>query len=173
MIELRKILESITARRFEPDTTRAGRFKVPNNLVKEIGMDISPTPEAPSAPDPPGHLSPSASSSGTSPASDEAMTEKELADTVHAGWKRAAAVGLSDNEILAWGRAVDEGRVVQHSKWLTLVCSRTFSLDFKRAELSAGWARCRICTRRFLAAELAGNYVGCESPRARSVRCIA
>ena len=168
MVELQKILDSINARRFEPDTTRAGRFKVPNNLVKEIEVDTSPTSEAPSAPDPPGHLFPSASSSETFPASDEAMTEEELADAVDAGWKRAAAVGLADNEILAWGRAVDEGRVVQRSKWLTyhasdsnreglLVCSRTFSPDFKRAELSAGWARCQICTRRPLATELAGD----------------
>ena len=96
------------------------------------------------------------------------MTEEELADAVHAGWRRAAAVGLMDNEILAWGRAVDEGHVVQHSKWLTyhasdsnceglLVCSRTFSPDFKRAELSAEWARRQICTRRLLATELAGD----------------
>ena len=165
MIELRKIFDTINARRLEPNITRAGRL--PNNLVKEIEVDASPTSEAPSAPDPPGHLSASASSSGTSPASDEAMTEEELADAVHAGW-RAAAVGLSDNEILAWGRSVDEVRVVQHSKWLTyhasdsnreglLVCSRTFSPDFKRAELSAGWARCQTCTCRLLATELAGN----------------
>ena len=46
------------------------------------------------------------------------MTEEEFAHAVHAGWKRAAAVGPTDNEILAWERAVDEGRVAQHSKWL-------------------------------------------------------
>ena len=39
------------------------------------------------------------------------MTEEKLADAVHAGWKKAAAVGLTDNEILAWRRAVDEGRI--------------------------------------------------------------
>ena len=111
VIELQKILDSINSRRYEPDITRAGRFRVPNNLVKEIEVDTGPISEAPSALDPPGYLSSSASSSGTSPASGEAMTEEEFADAVHAGWKRAAAVGLTDNEILARERAVDEGRV--------------------------------------------------------------
>ena len=56
MIELRKIFDSIIAGRFEPDTTRAGRFKVPNHFVKEIEVETSFTSEAPSAPDPLGHL---------------------------------------------------------------------------------------------------------------------
>ena len=46
----------------------------------------------------------------------DAESEEDLADAAHAGWKLAAATGLSENEILAWGLAVDEGRVVQHMK---------------------------------------------------------